>query len=105
MRTSRMKKQRWKSNPKAAKMAMIAMPRGTRGIDCVAARNKDPVFGVIGIQSGPWDKGPQRELERRGFDVVWSSRGNGRRRSRSALQGLLRRSRAGRAVVVGRALG
>ncbi|WP_461342577.1 ATP-dependent DNA ligase [Bradyrhizobium liaoningense] len=27
--------------------------------DCVSAWNKDPVFGVIGIQSGPRDKGPQ----------------------------------------------
>ncbi|WP_212491018.1 hypothetical protein, partial [Bradyrhizobium liaoningense] len=26
---------------------------------CVSAWNKDPVFGVIGIQSGPRDKGPQ----------------------------------------------
>ncbi|MHC2294277.1 transposase [Bradyrhizobium barranii subsp. barranii] len=30
-----------------------------RGSDCVSAWNKDPVFGVIGIQSGPRDKGPQ----------------------------------------------
>ncbi|MFK4534937.1 hypothetical protein ABIA00_003120 [Bradyrhizobium ottawaense] len=27
--------------------------------ECVSAWNKDPVFGVIGIQSGPRDKGPQ----------------------------------------------
>uniref|UniRef100_A0A974AKB8 Uncharacterized protein n=1 Tax=Bradyrhizobium quebecense TaxID=2748629 RepID=A0A974AKB8_9BRAD len=27
--------------------------------DCVSAWNKDPRFGVIGIQSGPRDKGPQ----------------------------------------------
>src|ERR1700730_16375490 len=26
---------------------------------CVSAWNKDPLFGVIGIQSGPRDKGPQ----------------------------------------------
>ncbi|MBR0882439.1 pirin family protein, partial [Bradyrhizobium liaoningense] len=26
--------------------------------NCVSAWNKDPVFGVIGIQSGPRDKGP-----------------------------------------------
>ncbi|WP_210205409.1 hypothetical protein, partial [Bradyrhizobium sp. MOS002] len=26
---------------------------------CVSAWNKDPVFGVIGIKSGPRDKGPQ----------------------------------------------
>src|ERR1700689_2412054 len=26
---------------------------------CVSAWNKDPVFGVIGIQSGPRDEGPQ----------------------------------------------
>src|SRR5258707_14637120 len=31
----------------------------TGGADCVSAWNKDPVFGVIGIQSGPRDKGPQ----------------------------------------------
>src|SRR6516162_4952840 len=29
------------------------------GTTCVSAWNKDPVFGVIGIQSGPRDKGPQ----------------------------------------------
>ena len=28
-------------------------------VACVSAWNKDPVFGVIGIQSGPRDKGPQ----------------------------------------------
>ena len=28
-------------------------------LECVSAWNKDPVFGVIGIQSGPRDKGPQ----------------------------------------------
>jgi transposase len=28
-------------------------------VDCVSAWNKDPIFGVIGIQSGPRDKGPQ----------------------------------------------
>ncbi|MHC2293756.1 hypothetical protein [Bradyrhizobium barranii] len=28
-------------------------------VECVSAWNKDPVFGVIGIQSGPRDKGPQ----------------------------------------------
>src|SRR3974377_123839 len=27
-------------------------------VGCVSAWNKDPVFGVIGIQSGPRDKGP-----------------------------------------------
>src|SRR5229473_5595009 len=28
-------------------------------LQCVSAWNKDPVFGVIGIQSGPRDEGPQ----------------------------------------------
>ncbi|MEY9237990.1 hypothetical protein ABIF78_010371 [Bradyrhizobium japonicum] len=28
-------------------------------VACVSAWNKDPVFGVIGIQSEPRDKGPQ----------------------------------------------
>jgi transposase len=35
---------------------------GDKGLpqeSCVSAWNKDPVFGVIGIQSGPRDKGPQ----------------------------------------------
>jgi hypothetical protein len=45
------------------------------------------------------------KMKGRGADVVWSNRGNGHRRSRSALQGLLRWSRACRALVVGSALG
>ena len=35
----------------------FALQRKSRG--CVSAWNKDPVFGVIGIQSGPRGKGPQ----------------------------------------------
>ena len=31
----------------------------SRKYQCESAWNKDPVFGVIGIQSGPRDKGPQ----------------------------------------------
>ncbi|MBR0948156.1 hypothetical protein, partial [Bradyrhizobium liaoningense] len=37
-----------------AQLAALAEATG-----CVSAWNKDPVFGVIGIQSGPRDKGPQ----------------------------------------------
>src|ERR1700693_286335 len=45
---------------------------GTVIEDCVSAWNKDPVFGVIGIQSGPRDKGPQwlpSNHGRRGWDA------------------------------------
>ena len=34
-------------------------PQAESEPDCVLAWNKDPVFGVIGIQSGPRGKGPQ----------------------------------------------
>ena len=39
---------------KAYRLAGIAMPEARIGIAlCDSAWNKDPVFGVIGIQSGP----------------------------------------------------
>ncbi|MBR0882408.1 hypothetical protein JQ608_35785, partial [Bradyrhizobium liaoningense] len=34
------------------------LQRFEEALRCVSAWNKDPVFGVIGIQSGPRDKGP-----------------------------------------------
>src|SRR5262249_10428286 len=51
------------------------------------------------------DESHRGDIERRGSDVVWSSRGNGHCRSRSPLQGLLCGSCARRAPVVGGSLG
>src|ERR1035437_1635062 len=46
-------------NPGAAiGLGILGAAAGAAAYGCVSAWNKDPVFGVIGIQSGPGTEGP-----------------------------------------------